>query len=82
MNKNNINNEHFTFDKHFQFNNVNYNNIQVIIDHMRKHGEPQHYVYKAIDHIKRSIFPLNYENVSQGYLEQVPMDESNRNSKI
>ena len=54
----------------------------VIGDHLRKHGEPQHYVYNAIDHIKMPILPMKYENVSQGYLEQVPMDESNSNSKI
>ena len=54
----------------------------VIRYHLRNHGELKHYVYKDIDHIKTPFFPLKYENVSQGYLQQVVMDESDSNSKI
>ena len=41
----------------------------------------KYYVYNAIDIIKLHFLPLNYGNVSQHYLQQVPMEESNNNSE-
>ena len=41
----------------------------------------KYYVYKAIDLIKTHFLPLNYGNVSQRCLQQVPMEDSNSNSE-